>query len=217
MPNAKPASNTNEPKLQPQISDLIIPEYVDSWDKYFSYMAAAVSIKSKDEKCRVGAVIVSPNNVVLSTGFNGLARGVYDDKHILQKKNEKLRVVCHAEQNAILNAARIGVSVEGATVYVTKFPCLACCNAIIQAGIVRIYTHDKWYWNGDPFDKNHSRKRSIIRQTHLKVDAPFHPEHSPQEQITVEEIMAPKITVPKKPPGRVTIADQRGQRRKSQG
>src|SRR5580692_291788 len=133
-----------QPTAEPPISDLVIPECVDSWDKYFLYMAAAVSIKSKDRTCRVGAVIVSASNVVLSTGFNGLARGVYDDKEILDdkdKRDDKLRVMCHAEQNAILNAARIGIAVEGATIYVTKFPCLACCNGIIQAGITRIYTH----------------------------------------------------------------------------
>ncbi|MFZ1138003.1 MAG: dCMP deaminase family protein [Candidatus Sulfotelmatobacter sp.] len=199
------------------MSELTIPEYVDSWDTYFSCMALVASIKSKDENCRVGAVIVSPSNVVLSTGFNGLARGVYDDKHILQRKNEKLKVICHAEQNAILNAARVGVSVEGATIYVTKFPCLACCNAIIQAGIKRIYTHDASYWNGDPFDKSHLRKKSILRQTHITVDAPFHSEYFPKEQITVEDRRVPRITVPKKPPARVTMEARRVQQRKSQG
>jgi len=202
------------------ISDLIIPEYVDRWDEYFSYMAAVVSIKSKDETCRVGAVIVSPSNVVLSTGFNGLARGVYDDKEILGNKDErdeKLRVMCHAEQNAILNAARVGIAVAGASIYVTKFPCLACCNAIVQAGIVRIYTHDDWYWKHDPFDKEHWRKKSVLRQTHIKVEAPFHPDYSSEEPITVENIRVTNIRVPKKPPGRVTAVPRRTQSRKSQG
>ena len=174
-------------KTEAQTSDILIPEHVDNWDQYFLWMAAVASIKSKDETCRVGAVIASPSNVVLSTGFNGLARGVYDDKKILKKKNEKLKVVCHAEQNAILNAARIGVALEGASIFVTKFPCLACCNAIVQAGITRICTHDEWYWKHDPFDKDHSRKRSILRQTHMKVEAPFHPEYYPQRQINPDK------------------------------
>src|SRR5271163_85167 len=104
-------------ELETQVSDLVFPEHVDNWDEYFLYMATAASIKSKDPRCRVGAVIASPSNVILSTGFNGLARGVHDDKHILEDPDEKLKVICHAEQNAILNAARIGVAIEGANIF----------------------------------------------------------------------------------------------------
>src|SRR5205823_2119474 len=81
---------------------------------------------------------------------------------------EKLKVICHAEQNAILNAARVGVAIEGGAIFVTKFPCLTCCNAMIQAGIIRIYTHDEWYWNDDPFDRDHSRKKDVLRQAHCR-------------------------------------------------
>jgi dCMP deaminase len=136
-------------------------------------------------------VIASRNNVVLSTGFNGLARGVHDDEHILGNADEKLKVICHAEQNAIMNAARIGVALEGASIFVTKFPCLTCCNAIIQAGITRIYTHDERFWNDDPFDKDHSRKKSILRQARVKVDAPYHPEYAPHEQINPQKKKGP--------------------------
>lgn len=192
MPNTQSAATVSgTTEQEAQISDILIPEHVDNWDEYFLYMAMAASIKSKDPKCRVGAVIASPSNVVLSTGFNGLARGVHDDKHILDDPDEKLRVVCHAEQNAILNAARVGIAIEGASIFVTKFPCLACCNAIIQAGIDRIYTHDARYWNDDPFDKDHSRKKDILRQARIRVDAPFHPDYSPQEPIDPKKKKAP--------------------------
>ncbi|MFZ3277627.1 MAG: dCMP deaminase family protein [Candidatus Sulfotelmatobacter sp.] len=194
MPNSTTAKSH---PASVQTFDIYMPEHVESWDQYFLYIAMAVSIKSKDFKCPVGAVIASPGNVVLSTGFNGLARGVYDDKRILKSKNEKFKVICHAEQNAILNAARVGIAIEDATIFVTKFPCLACCNHIIQAGIKRIYTHDTWYWNDDPFDKNHSRKRNILHQAQIKVDAPFHPEYFPQEQIDPKK---------RKAPGRATVA-----------
>jgi dCMP deaminase len=175
------------------INRISIPEYVDSWDEYFLFMATVVSIKSKDERCRVGAVITSTDRIVLSTGFNGLARGVHDDRDVLANVDEKLKVICHAEQNAILNAARMGVALKGAAIFVTKFPCLTCCNAIVQAGITRIYTHDKSFWNDDPFDGDHSRKKRTLKQGGIKVDAPFHPTYSPTEQI---------ITNRKKPPVR---------------
>jgi dCMP deaminase len=182
-------------QVEVKMSGIAIPEHVDTWDEYFLWMAVAASIKSKDPKCCVGAVIVSKDNVVLATGFNGLPRGVHDDKGLLEDAQEKLKVICHAEQNAVLNAARMGVAIEGATIYVTKFPCLACCNAIIQAGITRIYTHDGWYWDDDPFDSDHSRKRMVLGQTHIEVEAPFHPEYKPRDPITL-----PK----KKPPVRAT-------------
>jgi dCMP deaminase len=166
-----------------EIPQITVPEHVDSWDEYFLWIATAVAIKSKDPRCRVGAVITSPDHVVLSTGFNGLARGVYDDEALLANADEKLKVICHAEQNAILNAARIGVRLKGAVIFVTKFPCLTCCNAIVQAGIGRVYTHDHRFWDDDPFDKDHSRKRRILKEAGIKVDAPFHKDYSPQEQI----------------------------------
>jgi dCMP deaminase len=128
---------------------------------------------------------------MLSTGFNGLARGVHDDNDILENPDEKLKVICHAENNAILNAARVGVAIEGASIFVTKFPCLACCNAIIQAGITRIYTHDDWYWNDDPFDKDHSLKKDILRQAHVRVEAPFHPDYSLKEIINPKKKKGP--------------------------
>jgi dCMP deaminase len=161
-----------------------IPEYVEGWDQYFLFMAMVVSIKSKDPRCRVGAVITSSDHVVLSTGFNGLPRGVYDDHDILANVEEKLKVICHAEQNAILNAARIGVALKGAAIFVTKFPCLTCCNAIVQAGITRIYTHDSWFWDDDPFDNDHSRKKKTLKQAEIRVDAPFHPTYRPTEQVS---------------------------------
>ena len=160
---------------------------LDEWDEYFSLIAEAAKSKSKDLHCPVGAVIVSADNVVLTTGFNGLPRGAYDDKEILDDSDEKLKVICHAEQNATTNAPRMGIAIRGASIYVTKFPCLACCSSIIQAGIRRIYTLDDWYWDNDPFDGkedgNHWRKRRLIRETHIIVDAPNHPEHSSKIKI----------------------------------
>lgn len=151
-------------------------EYIDSWDEYFLALAVTVARKSKDPKCRVGAVIVQ-DRLVVSTGFNGLARNVFDDPSVLDKADKKLKVICHAEQNAIWNAARYGLKLKDATIFVTKFPCLRCCNAIIQTGIQRIYTHDGKYWDDDPDDGKHEFKQSMLRQAGLSVDAPFHPDY----------------------------------------
>jgi dCMP deaminase len=190
-PPRKPESATRE---------IIVPVHTDNWDEYFMYIALAVSIKSKDSHCRVGAVIVSPDKIVLSTGFNGLARGVHDDMRILLDKDEKLKVICHAEHNAIMNAARVGGHpLPGTTIYVTKFPCLACCNAIIQAGITRIYTHDHEFWEHDPFDKEQTRKPRVLHEAGVKVDAPYHPDFMPEKPITPPTEPLPKgLPVPPK-------------------
>ncbi len=157
--------------------------YIETWDQYWLEMAVTASRKSKDPRCRVGAVIVR-DNIVLSTGFNGFAREVFDDPALLNDQDEKLRLICHAEQNAIHNATRLGFALAGAAIYVTKFPCLACCNAIIQSGIRVVHTHDTKYWDDDPADRDHSRKKSALRQARIDVDAPFHPDYLPKRVTT---------------------------------
>jgi dCMP deaminase len=156
---------------------------IDDWNEYFLLISQTVARKSKDPRCRVGAIIVSPDKLVISTGFNGLARGVYDNDSILSDVDEKLPWICHAEFNAIVNASRMGVALKGASIYVTKFPCLACCNAIVQAGIKRIYTHDDKYWDDDPADGDHKRKKALLKQSSIHVDAPFHPDFTPHEPV----------------------------------
>jgi len=163
--------------------EITLPTRFDEWDCYFHTIAEIVALKSKDERSPVGAVIVSDQHIILSTGFNGLARGIFDDKAILDEQDEKLRWICHAETNAIFNASRAGVSLTGATIYTTKFPCFACCNAIVQSGISKIFTYDKSYWDGDPFDgksDDHFRKKKLFKMCKtLVVMAPLHPDHKP--------------------------------------
>lgn len=162
--------------------------YIEEWDEYFLGIAVLVARKSKDPKCQVGAVVASSDKLVLSTGFNGLARGVYDVDDVLKADDEKLKRICHAEFNAIVNAARSGVALKGATIYVTKFPCLSCCNAIVQAGIKRIYTHDHKYWDKDWADLDHTRKPILLKQGGVTVVAPFHPKLNPAHPLTWESL-----------------------------
>jgi dCMP deaminase len=194
-PQPNPQLHLNETEAAPDSKPemLQIPAHSDNWDEYFLYMATTASIKSKDPRCPVGAVIISQDHVLLSTGFNGFARGVYDDEDTLGNVDEKLKVICHAELNAIMNAARTGGrGLEGTTIYVSKFPCLSCLNAIVQAGIKRIYTHDHEFWKDDPFDKEGNLKLRVIHETHTQVDAPFHPAFQPQKAIRVPKKPGPK-------------------------
>lgn len=147
--------------------------YMDEWQEYFLGIATAVAAKSKDPRCPVGAVVVSPDNLIVSTGFNGLARGIYDTKHILEDVDEKLKWICHAEANALLNGVRTGVSLKDSQIIVTKFPCFPCCNLIVQSGIKTICTDDQKFWDEDPFDgPPHTRKMLLLREANIKVTAP---------------------------------------------
>jgi dCMP deaminase len=110
-----------------------------NWKEYFRNIAHQVKLKSKDEKTQIGAVIVGQDNEIVSTGYNSFPRGISDDISERQERPEKYFWFEHAERNAIYNAARIGVSTKGTTMYLTcGIPCADCCRGIINAGITTI-------------------------------------------------------------------------------
>ena len=105
------------------------------WDGRFLGLAAHIAGWSKDPSTQVGCVIVGPDREVRSTGFNGLPRGIADTRERLEDRELKYPLICHAEENAIMHAARIGISLKGCTVYVTWPPCTRCARSLIQAGV----------------------------------------------------------------------------------
>jgi dCMP deaminase len=98
-------------------------------------LALHISGWSKDRSRRVGAVIVGPDNEVRATGYNGFPRDVDDDVPARHQRPAKYAWTEHAERNAIYNAARVGVSTHGCTIYVPWYPCMECARAIVQSGI----------------------------------------------------------------------------------
>lgn len=118
-----------------------------SWDEYFMSVAKLAGLRSKDPNSQVGSCIVSPNNKILSMGYNGFPIGCSDDEFPWDREGEPLDTkyvyVTHSELNAILNYR--GGSLEGAKLYVSMFPCNECAKAIIQSGIKEIiYGEDKY-------------------------------------------------------------------------
>lgn len=109
------------------------------WEKYFMDIAYKVAERSTCDRLHVGAVIVKERNI-LSTGYNGSMVGWEhcDDVGHLMENNHCIRTV-HAEQNAIVQAAKHGTAIEGATMYVTASPCWNCFKLIVNAGIVEVY------------------------------------------------------------------------------
>lgn len=111
-----------------------------TYDQMFIEMAMLVAKKSKDRSTKVGCVIVSQDNVVLATGFNGFPRGINDDVEERHERPAKYSWTEHAERNAVFNAARHGVKLLGAKAYLnwSPHPCAECTRALIQAGIVEV-------------------------------------------------------------------------------
>ena len=116
------------------------------WDCYFMTMAYLVAAKSKDPSTKVGAVIVGSDKEVRSTGYNGLPRGLQDTFERYERPL-KYQIGNHAEENAILNCCRIGVSTKGCILYVPWSPCSLCAKSIIQAGIIKVIYHREWPGN----------------------------------------------------------------------
>ena len=118
-----------------------------SWDEYFMEIAEIVKTRSTCLRRQVGAVIVKDNRII-TTGYNGAPSGLRHCTEIGGCERARLNIpsgqrheLCralHAEQNAIIQAAKIGVSTEGATIYITLQPCVICAKMLVNAGIKRI-------------------------------------------------------------------------------
>ena len=127
-----------------------------TWDEYFMEMAELTAKRSTCMRRSVGAVIVKDKRAI-ATGYNGAPKGIRhceDRGGCLRQKlgvpsgqRHELCMALHAEQNAIIQAAKLGVSIDGATLYCTHQPCSVCAKMIINAGIQRVV-----YQEGYPDD-----------------------------------------------------------------
>ena len=117
-----------------------------SWDEYFAKLAKEVSTRTTCVRRAVGAVIVKENRI-LATGYNGVPKGMAHCGEVgcLREKlgvpSGERQEICrglHAEQNAIIQAARYGTDISGASIYVNTQPCVVCAKMLINAGIAEI-------------------------------------------------------------------------------
>ena len=137
-----------------------------SWDTYFIEMAVLVAKKSKDRRTKVGCVIVGPNHEVRTTGYNGFCRGINDDDDSRHEQPEKYFWTEHAERNALYNAARNGIALDGCTAYTTLVPCADCTRGLIQSGIKQIM-----FCSGNANEKwTDSFQRSLTMAKEAKVE-----------------------------------------------
>ena len=122
-----------------------------SWDEYFMEMAELTAKRSTCLRRHVGAVIVKDKHII-ATGYNGAPRGVAhcsdiggclrEEMHVPSGERHELCRALHAEQNAIIQAATLGQSIEEGDIYITNQPCVICAKMIINAGIKRIVVRE---------------------------------------------------------------------------
>ncbi|MBF8807921.1 MAG: ComE operon protein 2 [Enterococcus lacertideformus] len=135
------------------------------WDQYFMAQAVLLSLRSTCTRLEVGATLVKEKRIIAG-GYNGAVIG---DAHCIDEgcyvvDNHCLRTI-HAEMNALLQCAKLGIPTEGAEIYVTHFPCLVCTKALLQAGIKKInYLHD---YRNDPY------AQSLFKQLGVSVHQVF--------------------------------------------
>ncbi|KRM62378.1 competence protein comEB [Paucilactobacillus vaccinostercus DSM 20634] len=116
---------------------IVLTKRID-WDHYFMIQAVLLASRSTCKRLSVGATIVRDKRIIAG-GYNGSVSG---DEHCIDsdcylEDGHCVRTI-HAEMNAILQCAKFGVSTDGASIYVTDFPCLQCTKMLLQAGIKQI-------------------------------------------------------------------------------
>lgn len=139
------------------------------WDQYFMVQAALLASRSTCKRLSVGAVLVRDKRIIAG-GYNGSVSG---DDHCIDegcylRDGHCVRTI-HAEMNAILQCARFGMSTDGASLYVTDFPCLQCTKNLLQAGIKEI-NYIRNYHNDDYAMKLIKLKNVRLRQINLDQD-----------------------------------------------
>jgi dCMP deaminase len=106
-----------------------------SWDDYFMETAELASVRSPCERLQVGCVIVKDNRLI-SMGYNGFLAGT-EHRSIVRDGHEQATI--HAEMNAVTDAAKRGVSIDGSVAYITHYPCINCYKALASSGVQKIY------------------------------------------------------------------------------
>ncbi|GEL08631.1 ComE operon protein 2 [Salisediminibacterium halotolerans] len=141
-----------------------------SWNQYFMAQSHLLALRSTCTRLMVGATIVRDKRIIAG-GYNGsISGGSHCEDEGCYLIDDRCARTIHAEINAILQCAKFGVPAEGSEIYVTHFPCLNCCKAIIQAGIRAVYYAEDY--------KNHPFALELFAEAGIHV-----------EQVELEEMI----------------------------
>ena len=137
-----------------------------SWEEYFMNIAKEAATRSTCDRKHIGAVIVR-DKTILSTGYNGSIRGMpHCDEAGHMMENDHCVATIHSEANAVLQAAKNGVMIDRAEVFITASPCWPCFKMLVNAGIKKIF-YGEFYRDERIFEV---AKKLGIELTHIKVD-----------------------------------------------
>lgn len=143
---------------------------MSTWNKRYMNLAKEVAQWSKDPNTKVGAVAVGTKGQILSQGFNGFPRGIFDSPERLNDRETKYKYVVHAEMNVIYNATYSGVSLDGAKLFVYGLPvCSECAKGIIQVGIKEIYVSQECIDLRPHWNESWQRSVDMFSEAGLKV------------------------------------------------
>ena len=129
-----------------------------SWDNYFMSIAFLISSRSSCDRLHVGCVLVKDTRII-SVGYNGFLPKLPHTSHV---RDGHEQATVHAEQNAITDCAKRGVSTNNATAYITHYPCINCCKILCASGIKNIKYHRNY--------KNDSLVGTLFKLAGITVD-----------------------------------------------
>jgi dCMP deaminase len=144
-------------------------------DTYVMLQLDGIAARSHDPHTKLGCKIVGPDGATRSEGYNGFCRGMDDEGHPERlERPEKYFWLTHCEANGIANAARIGVSLLGCTLYIHFMPCIDCAKLVVSAGITRVVIdkkrHEDILSRSQKFVEEFKRTEILFRETNVKVD-----------------------------------------------
>ncbi len=126
-----------------------------SWDEYFSKIVSVTAERSPCERLQVGCLLVKDNRII-SQGYNGFLPGC---PHVSIIRDNHEQATLHAEQNALIDCAKRGVSCEGCIAYITHYPCIICTRLLLAGGIKKInYLND---YNNDKLVKTFTEQCNV--------------------------------------------------------
>jgi dCMP deaminase len=148
---------------------------VNKWDRRFIELTRLVATWSEDTSTQVACVLVDPvSKAIISTGYNGLPRGVAAQSVRLARPTKYL-YMAHAEQNALHNACSLGHMTRGATAYVLYPPCFDCSRGFIQAGIARVVCPPPYPRNAEGWRGHSADALDMLREAGVEVDTSILP------------------------------------------
>jgi len=128
------------------------------WDSYFMSLSFLISSRSSCSRLHVGCVLVKDTRVI-SVGYNGF---IAKCPHTSQIRDGHEQNTVHAEQNAIADCAKRGILTDGATAYITHYPCINCIKILISAGVISVkYNED---YHNDPL------VALLIKQSNISIE-----------------------------------------------